>query len=347
MAVQVSLADIRKVSDGILQAIGVSEGHRRIIVESIVYAHGRGKGTHGIGRLPIYVEKIDNGLMNANTPIDMVRDHKASAILSANHGFGQVASIEAVDLAVRKASRYGIASVAVRASNNFGTVGFVCEHAAKQGMVALVFSNASPAIAPSGGKKPILGTNPLGIAFPKSKSGMMISLDMATSATARGKIRQAAKDEALIPYGWALDEDGHPTNDPGKALKGSMLALGGHKGYGLSLCIDVLAGLLSGAGFAGRVLPLSSKTGYSDYGHLIIVMDVSFYLEMNEFQEQIEYLIAEIKKTSSSNDVLVPGESNRGYTEGSKVDISEKVAAEINSLALRFNSARFKYGSDT
>lgn len=333
MVMSVSLGDIRRVSRDVLKYVNVPDDHQDIIIESIVYAHARRKGTHGLGRLLIYVDKISNGLMDSTTPIEILKDRKATALLNANHGFGQVAAAKGMDLAIEKAERFGIAAVAVRASNNFGTVGYITERAAARGMVGMVFTNSSPALAPIGGKKPIVGTNPLGIAFPSGESGTLISLDMATSAAARGKIRLAAKEGRKIPLGWALNQEGCPTDDPLEALKGSMVPVGDHKGFGLALCIDVLAGLISGAGFAGHVLPLSSDKGYSDYGHFLIVIDPSFFLEEYEYKTKVDYLIEQLKSTDPTAQVRIPGDYRINLSDMSLVEVSDKVISEINEFA--------------
>jgi L-2-hydroxycarboxylate dehydrogenase (NAD+) len=331
---KVSISRIRNIASTVLRHVGVPSDHTEIIVDSIIDAHRRGKGTHGISRLPIYIRKIQSNQMDAETKVSVVREGPVVSVLDANHGFGQVAAINAMRASVEKASIYGIGVVSVRHSNNFGTVAYIAEEAAKHGKIGLVLTNSAPAIAPTGGKNPVFGTNPLGIAIPSESLGFPISLDMATATAARGKVRLAAKNGDSIPLNWALDSEGNPTDDPIKALKGSMLALGGHKGYGLSLAIDVLAGLLSGAAFGGDVLPLNCKDGVSNNGHLIMAIDISHFMSPEQFDDGLRLLVDNVKAAGDSGAVFLPGEQSNLRKEDNQasVDVSEAVLKEIAVL---------------
>lgn len=289
---------------------GVPERQAEVIVASIIYAHQVGKGTHGLGRVPLYLKKIDCGYMSAVTGEALVKDTPVVAVMDAAHGFGQVAATNAMQLCIEKARMYGIGVVGVRNSNNFGTAGFIAEQATKHDQIGIVFGNAGPAIAPTGGFKTLFGTNPLGIAFPNPAGEYPISLDMATSAVARGKIRQAAKNGEKIPFGWALDGSGQPTDDPHAALKGSMVPMGAHKGYGLSLAIDILAGLLPGAAFGGDVKPLSDMSDYSKYGHLCLSINISHFMSLSEWSEKIDMLVGNIRMCGDPEKIKTPGQAS-------------------------------------
>jgi LDH2 family malate/lactate/ureidoglycolate dehydrogenase len=154
-------------------------------------------------------------------------------------------SVRAIDAAVGLAKRYGMGAVAMRNSSHFGGAGYYAERAARQGLIGVAFTNASPAIAPTGSKEALLGTNPIGAAFPLPGTDPIV-LDMATSVAARSRIRyMLALGQTTIPDGWALDPDGNPTNDPAVAVKGSVLPIGGPKGYGLALMVELLCSALS------------------------------------------------------------------------------------------------------
>ncbi len=153
----VQVERIRQVAMEVLCKVGVPTDDANIVAESIVYANVRGKHTHGIGRLPIYVRKIMNGLMDERTTIETVSDNKTVSILDANHGFGQVAGIRGMSICIDKASKYGgVGIVGIRNSNNFGTAGFLAEMAIEKSMIGIVLGNSSPAVAPYGGETPIL-----------------------------------------------------------------------------------------------------------------------------------------------------------------------------------------------
>lgn len=332
---QVKIDTIKNISNEILIKLGVPNDDAGIIVDTIVYAHQRGKGTHGIGRLPIYARKIENGLMTAETKLRAVKDGSAVCLYDAENGFGQVAAYKGMEIAIEKARQYDVGVTGVRHSNNFGTAGFFVDLAAQNNMIGFVFANSSPAIAPPGGKTPIFGTNPIGIGFPGGRNRPTVILDMAASNAARGKIRLAAKNGESIPADWALDSEGKPTTDPLEALKGSMVPIGGYKGFGLSLIVDVIAGLLTGSAFGGDVKPLDHKDGLSDYGHLLMAINIGFFLDSKEYLEKMEYLTKRVKECGEENQIFLPGEHSYNLSKSLKdiVDISDKQVNEINTLA--------------
>jgi len=330
---QVKIDSIKNISYKILFELGVPHDDAEIIVDTIIYAHQRGKGTHGIGRIPIYARKIKEGLMTAETKLCEIKNNFAISLYDAQHGFGQVAAYKGMEIAIKKASQYGVGVVGVRHSNNFGTAGFFVDLAAENNMIGFIFANSPPAIAPTGGKTPIFGTNPIGIGFPGGHDKPAVILDMATSTAARGKIRLAAKNGESIPSGWALDSDGNPTTDPIEALKGSMIPLGGHKGFGLSLIVDVIAGLLTGAAFGGDVKPLNHKDGLSDYGHLIMAINIASFIDFTEYLNKMDYLTKRVKECGEENHVFLPGEHSFNLYNSDIVNISDKQVIEINSLA--------------
>lgn len=330
----VSINELRRVATELLKNSGVPDEENTIITDSIEFAHRRGKHTHGIGRVPIYLKKIDKGLMSAKTGEKIVKESSVIDVIDANHGFGQVSACHAIEKATEKAAVYGVGIVGVKNSNNFATAGFISEMALKKNMIGIVMSNSAPAIAPTGGKKPLFGTNPLSIAFPGTPDNYPIVMDMAMSVAARGKIRLADKNGEKIPFGWALDPEGNATDDPSLAIKGTMIPIGDHKGYGLSLAIDILAGLLTGSGFAGDVKPLGFMDGYSGYGHLVIAINPEFFLTKEEYCEKINYLIKQVKATGKDDMIYLPGEisQKKADTQGDTVSISDKQIVEINSL---------------
>ena len=337
----VSIIELRKISQSVLMACGVSDSHSRIITDSIVYAHCRNKGTHGITRLPIYVQKINNGLLNPETPITVIKDTPVISVIDAGNGFGQVAAFNAMKMSIEKAKKLGVGITGVRSSNNFATAGFISELAVKYNLIGIVLGNSGPAIAPTGGKFPLLGTNPLAIAFPGTDSSKPISLDMATSVAARGKIRLAKKNGEKIPFGWALNSDGKPTNDPDEAISGTMVPIGEAKGYGLSLAIDILAGMLTGAAFAGNVKPLGCMTDFSNYGHLLVALNPSFFLTKEEYRLKIDYLIRKVKNTGDKNMVFLPGERSMIYAS-EHIDSIEISDAQFNDSLNLLNNLQIK-----
>lgn len=329
---KVKTNDIFDISMSILIKCGVPEKHSQEIAETIVYAHTREKHTHGLNRLPIYIRKIQHGKMNPLTPLTIVKDSEAIMRIDANNGFGQVATYYAVQKSIEKAKKYGVGLVGVCKSNNFGAAGFFGELACKENMISVIISNSAPAIAPSGGKKALFGTNPICYAFPGKEN---IILDMATSVAARGKIRNAAKNNEKIPMDWANDMYGYPTDNPHEALKGTMLPIAGYKGSGLSMSFDILAGLLMGAAFSGNTKGLNDMTDISNYGHFVLTIDIEHFMSLNDYQEKYEYLLKQLKKDNA----IYPGELSykKSLLNQEVVDIPEKQINEINQLLEELN----------
>lgn len=338
---EVELDEIARFAVAALTGAGVPGDDAAIVAESIVHAHAHGKHTHGLGRLPIYLRKLRQGLMRADTPLDEIAAAPALALLDAGHGFGQVAGARGMERAVAMARACGIGAVGIRHSNNFGTAAFVAERAVAAGMAGLVFSNAAPAIAPTGGHRAVFGTNPLALAVPGPDGAPPIVLDMATAQVARGKIRLAATNGESIPLGWALDARGQPTQDAAAALKGSMVALGGAKGYGLSLMIDVLAGLLTGSASGGRALPLDHPDRVSDCGHLLIALDIARFLPPDEYAARIDELVAATRAAGPEGAVWLPGERSGRYMQGraGRVPLSAAVLAKLDATAAQIGLA--------
>lgn len=332
---RVLLESINKVTNSMLLKCGVDQDSIDIILRTIQFANRRGVATHGVGRLPLYVKKIQNGNLNPVNCVERVISSDAIAVYDGHNGFGQVAAQLAMEDCMERARVSGIGAVGVRNSNNFGMAGYFGEMAARQNMAAIIFANAAPAIAPTGGARPLLGTNPLCYAFPGSDTQSPIILDMATSVVARGKIRLAAKNGEKIPMTWAIDKNGNPTDDPNEALAGALLPIGGYKGYGLALFVDLFAGLLTGSAFAGGVQPLSKTDVPSRNGHLFIVLDVKRFVDEAEYQRRLDWLRKAISDSGEPGRVLVPGE--RGYREAEihseTVEIPAKQIIEINELA--------------
>ena len=332
---KIQIDKVVKATTDILMAAGVPEEHAKIVADTVRYAHSRGKHTHGIGRVPIYVRKIEDGLMDAETPIETLNDFAAILRIDAHNGFGQVATYYAMEEAAKRAETYGISYVSIKDSNNFGTAGYFAKMAADKNMIGIVMGNSAPAIAPSGGREAMFGTNPISIAFPLIDSSNPFIFDMATSVAARGKIRLAAKNGESIPIGWALDKDGNPTTNPNAAIEGTMIPIGEYKGVGISMVIDVLAGLLSGSAFAGDVKALNEKKDFSRYGHGICVIDFSKFMSVEDYEERISYFVNRVKQY----DGIMPGEKSYEYEiqSGGETNIPDKQIEDLRILASKYN----------
>jgi L-2-hydroxycarboxylate dehydrogenase (NAD+) len=333
----VKAKNIFDMAKEILLLCNLPDGDADIVADTILDAHRKGKHTHGLGRLPIYHRKIKEGLMSPKTEMEQVSDRAAVAVYDAKNGFGQVAAHKGMRICIEKASLYGIGALAIRDSNSFGAAGYYGEIAAKEGMIGIIMGNASPALATPGGRRAIFGTNPICYAFPGTDKYPPIVVDMACSVAARGKIRLAAKTGESIPIDWAVDADGAPTDDPVKAIQGMINAIGGYKGFGLALVVDVLAGLLSGAAFGGEVKALNAPEKFSRYGHFLMAIDTNAFLSKEDYAEKVDYLIKNVKKCGSPETVFLPGEQSYLKLQQNliNIELSEKIIDEINELAVQ------------
>lgn len=336
--IRVKAEDLFRFSLEVLKNIGVKEEDAKIVAENIILANLRGVDSHGIARLPAYVKRVKKGLIDPSGQIEIVRDQGCIALIDAHNNFGQVAAIKAVSLAAEKARRLGVGVVAARNSNHFGMAAHYAMKLAEQRLIGMVLSNAPPAIAPWGGTIPMFGTNPLCIGFPVDDERSII-LDMAVSVSSRGKIRLAALKGEKIPEGWALDEEGNPTTDPKAALKGSLVPIGGPKGYGLALSIDILSGLLIGSGYGWRVKALDDFSGPSGTGFFIEAINVEFFRPYHEYRDAILEYIKEIKscpKRKGVGEIFLPGEIESLELSRRKelgIPLDDEILAALENMA--------------
>src|SRR5947207_765104 len=234
----------------LVAAHDVPEDDAEIVARCLVQADLRGVDTHGAVRLPGYLDRVRRGLIKARPNIEVRRVTPVAASVDGDDGFGFVVATRAMAEAIDMAKGFGIGIASARRSTHFGMAASYILQALDQGFVALVFSNASPAMPPWGGREALLGTNPFAAGVPGGDGGAYL-LDMSPAVAARGKIRRAQRRGETIPISYALDPDGHPATDPAKALKGVVLPIGGAKGSGLAMLMDIFGGVLSGAAFAG------------------------------------------------------------------------------------------------
>src|SRR5262245_10224047 len=224
---------------------GLSDADADIAAEVAAYGTLHGSDAHGAVQMPLYVTGLLDGTIKSRPDVKTTNNLPCCMVMDADNALGLVIGQHAIDAAVELTKKFGMGAVAVRNSSHFGGAGYFSERAAKQGLIGFAFTNASPAIAPTGSKEALLGTNPIGAAFPLP-GGEPIVMDMATSIVARSRIRyMLALGQKTIPDGWALDPDGKPTTDPAVAVKGSVLPIGGPKGYALSLMVELLCSALS------------------------------------------------------------------------------------------------------
>jgi LDH2 family malate/lactate/ureidoglycolate dehydrogenase len=294
----------------VFEKLGVPHEDALIAANAIVGCNLRGVDTHGVIRMLVYTAKLKKGSVNPRPNIHPIRETKGTALIDGNNGLGQVVGYRAMEIAIKKAREVGISCVSVRNSNHFGTCAHYSLMAPTQDMIGIALTNTSPSIAPTGGAEKMLANNPWSIAVPAGKQFPVV-LDMANSVVAKGKIRQAAKEGRSIPLEWAVDKNGQPTTDAKAALDGFLLPVGGYKGYGITLMMDLLTGVLSNSCYGPRVKGVDSAEGIAGIAHTFMAIDVAAFDNVAEFKARMDAYISEIKgskKAAGVETIFMPGE---------------------------------------
>jgi LDH2 family malate/lactate/ureidoglycolate dehydrogenase len=280
----------------VMEKAGVPRENAEIVAHSLLAANLRGVDTHGITRLPIYVERVQAGLTNGRTQGRVVQESESTAVYDGEDGLGQVIGTRAMQLAIAKAETAGVGTVAARNSTHYGTAAYYAMMALERDMIGLSVTNSPSLMVPWGGKRAFFGTNPLAIAVPAGEERPFI-FDMATSVVARGAIILAAKKGDPIPVTWAVNSEGEPTTDARVANEeGALLPLGGHKGFGLAMMIEVLAATLAGGPFGSHVGELYNNPDRPQgVGHFFMAMRIDRFRPVHEFKADMDAMIREVK----------------------------------------------------
>ena len=318
-----------------LQSYGLSQQHAEQTAEILVLADMFGLHTHGLSRVQSYGERIEIGGIKRDPDIQIERCAAAISKVNGDNAIGPLVGQVSLQQAMRQAREAGVAAVFARASNHFGPIAPYCFLAAQQGFASFICSNASLTIAPWGGRESKLGNSPLAFGVP-NPDGDPFLLDMALSVAARAKIRQAMQKGESIPNTWATDIGGNPTTDPKLALGGFLLAIGGHKGYGLALAVDLFAGLLSDSGYLTHVKSWSDEPGVpSDLGHFFLLIDTSKLGSMawlGQRMQDFAKILHDTPAADPDNPVIVPGEIELGRYRQAQTDgvpVSPQVVAHL------------------
>lgn len=344
-----------------LQKAGVPEKDAEVVADVLITADKLGIDSHGINRLkPIYIDRIDDGILNPVTKVDVVKQFGATAVLDANNGMGHVASKMAMQMAIDFAKTSGIGMVAVRNSSHYGIAGYYGLMAEKENMIGITGTNARPSIAPTFGVENMLGTNPLTFVMPTDED-FPFFLDCATSVSQRGKFEYYEKHGKQLPEGWVINRDGETMTSPEdvlKALVAGEAALtplggigedgGGYKGYGYATVVEILSAALQSGTF------LKALTGYQDgkkvpyrLGHFFIAVNVEAFIEPDEFKKTTGEILRALRASDrmpGQEKIYTAGEKEHlNYLERSKegVPVPPALINEMKVLVDRFNLHEF------
>jgi L-2-hydroxycarboxylate dehydrogenase (NAD+) len=295
----------------VLTRAGLPETDAETVAASLVHADLIGVSTHGMARLPSYLERLKREMVNPRPEIKVERRTRWSVAIDADNAMGAVVSKRAVAEVRAMIKEFGIGGAVVRRSNHFGTAGYWARAISDDDAIGICLSPASKSLAPFGSQEPLLGPNPYAVSAPAGRHAPW-TMDMASSVAARGHIRLAARQGTQIPEGWALDHEGRPTTDPTLALRGVMLPFAGPKGSAIAMMIDVLGGVMSGSAFAGDIRDMNFDfEAPPDVGHFFMGWDINAFIDLQEFKSRMETLIDRVKALKPAagiQEVMYPGE---------------------------------------
>lgn len=302
---------IETFAAGIFRFHGLPAADAETVAHALVLADLRGVDSHGVLRAGVYVERLKRRMINPTPKVRALQEGPATALLDGDNGMGPVVATAAMRLALEKARTTGTGTVAVRRGNHYGMAATYPLMALAEDCIGLTLTNGPALVTPWGGTRRFFGTNPLAIAVPAGRERPVV-LDMATTVVARGKIIKAAKEKQPIPEGWALDPAGRPTTDSAAALAGTPVPLGGYKGYGLMLAIEVLSGVLAGAAVGPAVGELyDNPRRPQDLGHLFAAIRLEAFGDPEAFKARMDALIREIRggpRAPGTERIYLPGE---------------------------------------
>ena len=304
----------RKFVEGVLLAEGFAEDDARFLAEALVRTEMRGVRTHGLWFLPHYVGAARRGVVNVSPQPRIVAETAATAVIDADAALGHIAMKYACDIVADKARDAGAANVLVRNSNHFGAAGYFALLLAEQGLVGVLASNGPPIMSAPNGAGKLICNQPLSYGVPDPDGCGPIVFDVALSTVAGGRVAQFDARGETVPSGWLVDSHGESTTDASQLWSdGALTPAAGHKGFGLAVMIEILAGVLSGAAMMSRVGSLAGSTP-SGTGHWVNALDPGAFMPAEEFRERLASLRAEVHASArgiGSDPARLPGEGAR------------------------------------
>ncbi len=318
---------LEKFMEDTFVKLGTPIEDAKIIADVLITADKLGIDSHGVGRFkPIYIDRINAGILNPITKIDIIKESPTTAILDANDGMGHVVSKRAMEIAIEKAKNFGMGMVTVKNSSHYGFAGYYSLMASKAGMIGITGTNARPSIAPTFGVENMLGTNPLTFSIPTDEEFDFL-LDCATSTSQRGKIEKYDRENKELPEGWVIDDEGKVRTDTKQVLidltkgKAALTPLGGvgeelagYKGYGYATVVEILSSALHLGPFMKALTDVDENGNKKPYklGHFFIAINIENFVEIDKFRKQTGDILRELRASKKA-----PGE-NRIYTAGEK-----------------------------
>lgn len=319
----ISIDAARQLAESFLTKNGIPSTDSAIITDILLEAELRGRKTHGFIRLPGIKNRYDKG---QRTKIQIENGEEQCVRIDGGNQPGYLVAYCAMEVAIERAKQTSFSIVGVNNTSHCGMAGYYVDMARKEDLIGVLFADCLPRITPEGGTEAILGTNPIAIGIPSNT--VPIVFDMSTASITNGDLLVAMQEGLSIPSGLAFNTAGEPTTNPEEALKGSVRPFGGHKGFGLALITQILAGVLVNA----STIPLPG----TNYGILMIVLDPAVFVPLEHFKQEVDRLIARIKanrREASVDEIRIPGErayQQRELNLKSGIDLDESL---INQLS--------------
>jgi len=311
---RVSFDDLKNFCKQAYMKADVPQDEAEIVADLLVRSDLRGIETHGVTRLPIYIQRLKKGFVRAHCQLTIVKEKGPTAFLEAHGSMGHIAAYRGMEKAIQKAEENGIGFVSVKDSGHFGVAGLFPMMALKKDFIGYIVSNSAPMMFPWGGKERIIGNNPLAYAFPADQY-LPVVLDFSLSVVSSGKLILCRKKGEKIPLGWAVDKEGVPTEDPYEGYEGggSLAPVGGHKGYGLVLAHEIVTAVLTGGKWTKNIKSLYEEDPSRIQGtcHSFMALDPDCFIGREEFKKNVDRYIKSIKesaKAKGAQEILVPGE---------------------------------------
>ena len=321
----------------VFTAAGLDPRDSSIVADHLVMASLRGVDSHGIVRVPVYIEGVEKGLVRPCGELRVLRSSGAVALCDGGGCMGIPVAAKATDLATDLASRFGVGVVGVRSLGHVGMLAYYTLRGAARGFVTLALANSPARVVPWGGCDPVFGTNPLSIAFPR-RDGPAVVLDMATSVVADYRVHLAAERGEVFEKPIGLDRECRATRSPAEAMRGALLPFGEHKGYGIALAIELLTAAVIGA-LPSTEIP---RHGSTQGGFLVAAVDPGVFSSPEEFLERAEAIVRRVKgvkRAPGVREVMVPGEpEHRVYEERSRrgIPVDDRLWKRLVELGRRF-----------
>ncbi len=320
---KITLDEIESTTARALERYGAKSAIALSVARAVRAAESVGNKICGLYYLESYCQQLSSGRVKGDVTPQVTHPRPGTVIVDAKYGFAQPAFEAGLSDAIQAARECGIASLGISHAHTCTFLGYFTAQIAREGLVAIGFTNATPVVAPPGGKTRVIGTNPISFAVPDGKGGIAMQFDQSTTTVALGKITMAKAAGERIPEGWAVDANGDPTTDPAKALEGSLVSMGGYKGWGFGLMCDLLAAGMTGSKAGPDIQPLKAPEGPPhDIGDYYLLIDPAdgFYTRF----ERLAEVLAQDEGTR------IPGQ---GKTILDAVDVDEKTWAQIEDLA--------------